>query len=74
MAHLRSRRRLALYGSLQGMSTAAPHVAGVAALPTSTRPNARPAQLPALLKTPADTPGCPAEPHDADGDGVVDSS
>ncbi|MFE7234478.1 S8 family peptidase [Streptomyces sp. NPDC002405] len=61
------------YGFLQGTSMAAPHVAGVAALLKSTHPNAKPAQLLALLKAQADNPGCPVEPYDPDGNGVVDS-
>ncbi|MFJ2512542.1 S8 family peptidase [Streptomyces griseoviridis] len=61
------------YGFLQGTSMAAPHVAGVAALLKSTHPRATPAQLQALLKAQADNPGCPADPYDGDGDGVVDA-
>ncbi|MER7971230.1 S8 family serine peptidase [Streptomyces sp. NPDC096080] len=62
------------YGFLQGTSMAAPHVAGVAALLKSTHPRATPAQLQALLKAQADNPGCPADPYDGDGDGVVDAT
>ncbi|MFE9660668.1 MULTISPECIES: S8 family serine peptidase [unclassified Streptomyces] len=61
------------YGFLQGTSMAAPHAAGVAALLKSEHPWASPAVLQALLKAQADNPGCPAEPYDPDGDGVVDS-
>jgi subtilisin family serine protease len=62
------------YGFLQGTSMAAPHVAGVAALLKSRHPKATPAQLLALLKAQADNPGCPADPYDGDGDGVVDAT
>ncbi|MCX4760999.1 S8 family serine peptidase [Streptomyces sp. NBC_01275] len=62
------------YGFLQGTSMASPHVAGVAALLKSTHPHATPAQLQALLKLQADNPGCPAEPYDGNGDGVVDAT
>ncbi|GGJ37827.1 S8 family serine peptidase [Streptomyces brasiliensis] len=62
------------YGFLQGTSMASPHVAAVAALLKSTHPHATPAQLQALLKAEADNPGCPAEPYDGDGDGVVDAT
>ncbi|MEU1184830.1 S8 family serine peptidase [Streptomyces sp. NPDC005820] len=62
------------YGFLQGTSMASPHVAGVAALLKSTHPFASPAQLQALLKAQADNPGCPAEPYDGNGDGVVDAT
>ncbi|MEV0980995.1 S8 family serine peptidase [Streptomyces sp. NPDC049915] len=62
------------YGFLQGTSMASPHVAGVAALLKSAHPHATPAQLQALLKAQADNPGCPAEPYDGDGDGVVDAT
>ncbi|MGW4821202.1 S8 family peptidase [Streptomyces sp. NPDC004227] len=61
------------YAYLQGTSMAAPHVAGVAALLKSTHPKATPAELMALLKAQADNPGCPVEPYDPDGNGVVDS-
>ncbi|MFF8732129.1 S8 family serine peptidase [Streptomyces sp. NPDC015171] len=62
------------YGFLQGTSMASPHVAAVAALLKSAHPHATPAQLQALLKAQADNPGCPAEPYDGDGDGVVDAT
>ncbi|MEU6664155.1 S8 family serine peptidase [Streptomyces sp. NPDC046821] len=62
------------YGYLQGTSMASPHAAGVAALLKSAHPNATPAQLQALLKAQADNPGCPSEPYDGDGDGVVDAT
>ncbi|MFD7133170.1 S8 family serine peptidase [Streptomyces sp. NPDC059894] len=62
------------YGFLQGTSMASPHVAGVAALLKSTYPSASPATLQALLKAQADNPGCPAEPYDGNGDGVVDAT
>ncbi|MEU1040804.1 S8 family serine peptidase [Streptomyces sp. NPDC005551] len=62
------------YGFLQGTSMASPHAAGVAALLKSAHPHATPAQLQALLKAQADNPGCPAEPYDGDGDGVVDAT
>ncbi|WP_460064145.1 S8 family serine peptidase [Streptomyces sp. YKOK-I1] len=62
------------YGFLQGTSMASPHVAGVAALLKSTHPFASPAQLQALLKAQADNPGCPTEPYDGNGDGVVDAT
>ncbi|MGW4565089.1 S8 family peptidase [Streptomyces sp. NPDC004561] len=62
------------YGFLQGTSMASPHVAAVAALLKSARPNATPAELQALLKAEADNPGCPAEPYDGNGDGVVDAT
>ncbi|WSJ91399.1 S8 family serine peptidase [Streptomyces sp. NBC_01304] len=61
------------YGYLQGTSMASPHAAGVAALLKSTYPKASPAMLQALLKAQADNPGCPTEPYDGDGDGVVDA-
>ncbi|MFF7974839.1 S8 family serine peptidase [Streptomyces sp. NPDC007905] len=62
------------YGFLQGTSMASPHVAAVAALLKSAHPHATPAQLRALLKAQADNPGCPSEPYDGDGDGVVDAT
>ncbi|MYX93255.1 S8 family serine peptidase [Streptomyces sp. SID486] len=62
------------YGWLQGTSMASPHVAAVAALLKSAHPHATPARLQALLKAEADNPGCPAEPYDGDGDGVVDAT
>ncbi|MDH6216030.1 S8 family peptidase [Streptomyces pseudovenezuelae] len=62
------------YGFLQGTSMASPHVAGVAALLKSTHPHASPAQLQALLKAQANNPGCPTEPYDGDGDGIVDAT
>lgn len=62
------------YGFLQGTSMASPHVAGVAALLKSTHPWASPAALQTLLKAQADNPGCPAEPYDGNGDGVVDAT
>lgn len=62
------------YGFLQGTSMASPHVAGVAALLKSAHPWASPATLQALLKAQADNPGCPAEPYDGNGDGVVDAT
>ncbi|GGW18608.1 S8 family peptidase [Streptomyces capoamus] len=62
------------YGFLQGTSMASPHVAAVAALLKSAHPYATPAQLRALLKAEADNPGCPAEPYDGNGDGVVDAT
>ncbi|MDG4861198.1 S8 family serine peptidase [Streptomyces sp. T-3] len=61
------------WGFLQGTSMASPHAAGVAALLKSTYPKATPAMLQALLKAQADNPGCPTEPYDGDGDGVVDA-
>ncbi|MEU6086269.1 S8 family serine peptidase [Streptomyces sp. NPDC047085] len=62
------------YGFLQGTSMASPHVAAVAALLKSVHPNATPAALQALLKAQADNPGCPSEPYDGNGDGVVDAT
>ncbi|WP_432138221.1 MULTISPECIES: S8 family peptidase [unclassified Streptomyces] len=62
------------YGYLQGTSMASPHVAGVAALLKSKHPWATPAQLQMLLKVQADNPGCPTEPYDGNGDGVVDAT
>ncbi|MFJ3310185.1 S8 family peptidase [Streptomyces sp. NPDC086549] len=62
------------YGFLQGTSMASPHVAAVAALLKSAHPHATPAQLQALLKAEADNPGCPTDPYDGDGDGVVDAT
>ncbi|OIJ87231.1 S8 family serine peptidase [Streptomyces colonosanans] len=62
------------YAFLQGTSMAAPHVAGVAALLKSKHPHATPAQLQALLKAQADNPGCPKDPYDYNGDGVVDAT
>ncbi|MEV6181611.1 S8 family peptidase [Streptomyces sp. NPDC052016] len=62
------------YGFLQGTSMASPHVAGVAALLKSKHPYASPAMLQALLKAQADNPGCPTEPYDGNGDGVVDAT
>ncbi|MHA5053070.1 S8 family serine peptidase [Streptomyces sp. SD15] len=62
------------YGFLQGTSMATPHVAGVAALLKSKYWWATPAQLQALLKAEADNPGCPSEPYDGNGDGVVDAT
>ncbi|WP_028803299.1 S8 family serine peptidase [Streptomyces sp. 142MFCol3.1] len=62
------------YGYLQGTSMATPHVAGVAALLKSKYPWAGPTQLQALLKAQADNPGCPTDPYDGNGDGVVDAT
>jgi subtilisin family serine protease len=62
------------YGYLQGTSMATPHVAAVAALLKSTHPWATPSQLQALLKAEADNPGCPTDPYDGNGDGVVDAT
>ncbi|MFF4043126.1 S8 family serine peptidase [Streptomyces sp. NPDC001816] len=62
------------YGFLQGTSMASPHVAAVAALLKSAHPHATPAQLQALLKAQADNPGCPSDPYDGNGDGVVDAT
>ncbi|MFE2096451.1 MULTISPECIES: S8 family serine peptidase [unclassified Streptomyces] len=62
------------YGFLQGTSMASPHVAAVAALLKSAHPHATPAQLQALLKAEADNPGCPSDPYDGNGDGVVDAT
>ncbi|GHI08730.1 peptidase S8 [Streptomyces cellostaticus] len=62
------------YGFLQGTSMASPHVAAVAALLKSAHPYANPAQLQALLKAEADNPGCPSDPYDGNGDGVVDAT
>ena len=62
------------YGFLQGTSMASPHVAAVAALLKSTHPHASPARLQALLKAQADNPGCPTDPYDGNGDGVVDAT
>jgi subtilisin family serine protease len=62
------------YGYLQGTSMATPHVAAVAALLKSKYPWATPAQLQALLKAQADNPGCPTDPYDGNGDGVVDAT
>ncbi|MFJ2779439.1 MULTISPECIES: S8 family serine peptidase [unclassified Kitasatospora] len=62
------------YGYLQGTSMATPHASGVAALLKSAHPDATPAQLQALLKAQADNPGCPADPHGGNGDGIVDAA
>ncbi|MEV7189824.1 S8 family serine peptidase [Kitasatospora sp. NPDC093102] len=62
------------YGYEQGTSMATPHAAGVAALLKSAHPDATPEQLQALLKAQADNPGCPADPYDWNGDGVVDAT
>ncbi|MFE6485772.1 S8 family serine peptidase [Streptomyces sp. NPDC057757] len=62
------------YAFLQGTSMASPHAAGVAALLKSKYPWASPAQLRALLKAQATNPGCPADPYDWNGDGVVDAT
>lgn len=62
------------YGYLQGTSMATPHVAAVAALLKSTHRYATPAQLQALLKAEADNPGCPTDPYDTNGDGIVDAT
>jgi subtilisin family serine protease len=62
------------YGWLQGTSMASPHVAAVAALLKSAHPHATPERLQELLKAQADNPGCPSEPYDGDGDGVVDAT
>ncbi|MGW3077207.1 S8 family serine peptidase [Kitasatospora sp. NPDC001132] len=61
------------YGYEQGTSMATPHVAGVAALLKSAHPQATPTQLQTLLKAQAANPGCPADPYDWNGDGVVDA-
>ncbi|MCX5556624.1 S8 family serine peptidase [Streptomyces sp. NBC_00038] len=62
------------YAFLQGTSMASPHAAAVAALLKSKYPKATPAQLQALLKAQADNPGCPTDPYDGNGDGVVDAT
>jgi subtilisin family serine protease len=62
------------YGYFQGTSMASPHVAAVAALLKSVHPHATPAQLMSLLKAQADNPGCPTDPYDGVGDGVVDAT
>ncbi|MFE7192634.1 S8 family serine peptidase [Kitasatospora sp. NPDC057541] len=62
------------YGYEQGTSMATPHASGVAALLKSAHPQATPEQLQALLKAQADNPGCPADPYDGNGDGVVDAA
>ncbi|MBQ0986709.1 S8 family serine peptidase [Streptomyces sp. F63] len=59
------------YAYLQGTSMAGPHVAGVAALAMSARPDASPQEVQWLLKAGADNPGCPSEPYDPDGDGKI---
>ncbi|KAF4410002.1 MULTISPECIES: S8 family serine peptidase [Streptomyces] len=61
------------YAYLQGTSMAGPHVAGVAALVKSGRPDASPQEVQWLLKAQANNPGCPTAPYDPDGDGDVDA-
>ncbi|SDK85492.1 S8 family peptidase [Streptomyces indicus] len=61
------------WGFKQGTSMASPHAAGVAALLKSKYPWAGPTALQSMLKAQADNPGCPTEPYDGDGDGVVDA-
>ncbi|WP_199550403.1 S8 family serine peptidase [Streptomyces sp. N35] len=61
------------WGFKQGTSMASPMASGVAALLKSKYPWAGPSALQAMLKAQADNPGCPAEPYDPDGDGVVDA-
>ncbi|MEU8543842.1 S8 family serine peptidase [Streptomyces sp. NPDC048717] len=61
------------YGYEQGTSMASPHASGVAALLKSAHPRATPAELRDMLKAQADNPGCPDEPYDWNGDGVVDA-
>ncbi|MGP3981545.1 S8 family peptidase [Streptomyces sp. KR80] len=61
------------FAYLQGTSMAGPHVAGVAALIKSKRPDASPQEIQWLLKAQADNPGCPTAPYDPDGDGKVNA-
>ncbi|MGK5627434.1 S8 family serine peptidase [Streptomyces sp. URMC 123] len=61
------------YAFLQGTSMASPHVAAVAALIKSKRPDARPQEIQWLLKAQADNPGCPTAPYDTNGDGKADA-
>ncbi|MEU0664253.1 S8 family peptidase [Streptomyces lavendulocolor] len=61
------------YAFLQGTSMAAPHVAGVAALIRSARPDATISEIERTLRIHADNPGCPAGPYDPNGDGRADA-
>lgn len=61
------------YGYSCGTSMAAPHASGVAALLASSRPDATPQQLAALLSEQADPLPCPAR-YDPDGNGVSDAT
>jgi subtilisin family serine protease len=60
------------WGYMAGTSMASPHVAGVAALIKSTRPQAPAALVKALLYAQADATPC-TDPYDIDGDGKVDA-
>jgi subtilisin family serine protease len=61
------------YGRMCGTSMAVPHVAGVAALAASVRPEAGPAELARLVEASASPLACPAGSYDPDSNGTADA-